>query len=128
MGDLWAEMQEEEGDTRLKFDTHDIVPGPGAYSIHSGIGAGPVLPTARHGGGFSFGRRCALEPWSSGKVGPGKYDTRKAPPSRRQPSWSFDRSPRSVVPEMEPCNEQRPSQSMGRSSVSFDGGCRMSFS
>lgn len=117
--ELWLGEQEEEGPKvgRLKFDINGFVPGPGAYSIQTGMGAGPVLPSARHGGGFSFGRRTSLEAWSSGKVGPGKYESCKAPPARRQPSWGFGRTPRSIVPEPMERPSSRHSSEMMRPST-----------
>lgn len=102
MEELCAEEEEEHsGGGRLLFDTRPDIPGPGAYIFRSGFGAGPSLPMAKHGGGFSFGVRNCLPSWHPPKVGPGKYDISSpeiGTPALRKPAWGFDRTPREVVP------------------------------
>lgn len=74
-------------------------PGPGAYNVRSTFGASSKMPTARHGGAFSFCRRPEAA-WlgklkSVGPPATGTYDE----PRKRPPSWSFGRSPARARPK-----------------------------
>merc|ERR1719499_955445 len=84
--------REEAGSNLLEYWTDN--PGPGAYDVASGFGAMPTMPTARHGGSFSFTGRdkvpaCLRSPPT---VGPAHYDPPKSAGSacgRRTPCWVF---------------------------------------
>jgi len=101
---ILADGQDGEKASRLAFRINEV-PGPGSYTPRSGFGKGPVNPTAKHGGSFSFGCRFH-ELWSpslcSSKVGPGKYDPwtseERYAPARRKPAWKFNQTLWDVVP------------------------------
>ena len=40
-----------------RYSYATIAPGPGAYDVLSGFAAQPRVPTARHSGAHTFGRR-----------------------------------------------------------------------
>jgi len=88
-----ANDKAEAEECRLQYDTRADMPGPGTYSVKSGFGAGPVLPIAKHGGSFTFGRRIWWESAMPTKVGPGRYESTWAATPRRKPAWSFGRDP-----------------------------------
>ena len=74
-------------------------PGPAAYNLRSTFGASSKMPTARHGGAFSFCRRPEAS-WlgqlkSVGPPSTGNTDE----PRKRPPSWSFGRSPARAIPK-----------------------------
>lgn len=88
----------------LLLDYKGEGPGPGAYSVPSCFGAAPMMPTARHGGAFSFaGRGKGHDSWwrssvvkAHDSVGPTHYDPlpeglgKESGPSRQsKPAWTF---------------------------------------
>lgn len=105
-----ADGQDALESGRCDFGKKSFAPGPGAYSLRTGFGAGPVMPTAKHGGSFSFGKRWP-ELWASPAVGPGKYSPTKVSQAtfRRKPAWTFNRAVHSVVPSPEDKDEDRSS-------------------
>ncbi|CAK9025932.1 unnamed protein product [Durusdinium trenchii] len=88
-------------------------PGPGTYTLPSTFGAPSRMPTARHGGAFSFCRRPEAA-WLGKLKSVGPPPTSADEPRKRPPSWSFGRSPqRAPVKERSPgpgYYEQAPSQ------------------
>mmetsp|Transcript_51634 Transcript_51634/g.92747 ORF Transcript_51634/g.92747 Transcript_51634/m.92747 type:complete len:807 (-) Transcript_51634:50-2470(-) len=69
-------------------------PGPGAYDVMSGFGALPRMPTARHGGSWTFSRRPdAVWVRNLKAVGPACTDFDMEEPSKHG-GWSFGGSQR----------------------------------
>jgi len=74
------------------YDYQTDAPGPGCYDVLSGFGALPRMPTARHSGSWSFGKRPAPA-WldKAESVGPStrNYPSDVSAVQRRKPAWSF---------------------------------------
>ncbi|CAE8733270.1 unnamed protein product [Polarella glacialis] len=74
------------------FDYQTAAPGPGAYELLSGFGAMDRMPSARHGGAWSFSKR--PEPTWLGElksVGPEGSVADTSILKRRKPAWAFSR-------------------------------------
>jgi len=85
------DLLQEHTSTLLDYMTDN--PGPGAYNVVSGFGAMPMMPTAKHGGSFSFTGRDKRQGWlrNAKTVGPAHYETLSARggQQRKKPAWTF---------------------------------------
>lgn len=84
-----------EGSADSMYSYATIAPGPGAYDLLSGFGAQPRVPTARHAGAHTFGRRPGsswVQQASIESIGPGAFerDPKDSMTQRRhKPAWQF---------------------------------------
>jgi len=110
------------------YDYQTDGPGPGSYDILSGFAALPRMPTARHGGCWTFPKRPATSPWlgTLQSVGPSATDIAAdvSAVQRRKPAWSFgfgNRTPRRVSESPGPGSYEAESAFQG---PKFSIGCR----
>eukprot|EP00747_Dinoflagellata_sp_TGD_P168505 gnl/TRDRNA2_/TRDRNA2_195024_c0_seq1.p1 gnl/TRDRNA2_/TRDRNA2_195024_c0~~gnl/TRDRNA2_/TRDRNA2_195024_c0_seq1.p1 ORF type:complete len:840 (+),score=161.68 gnl/TRDRNA2_/TRDRNA2_195024_c0_seq1:101-2521(+) len=100
--ELPAALPQEASQNQIDYRT--LSPGPGAYDVVSGFGATPHMPTARHGGAFTFTLRKPLLTLKGSKtVGPSSYNPSLKATAERKPAWSFAtagmrHTPRSQTP------------------------------